>query len=551
VHAVKSGDVREVKRCIVSGADVNGKHEENKTALHYASERGGSLEIVNLFFPEIAKPTLEIVKCLVEHGADINEKDEKNKTALHYAAERGSLENVKYLVEHGADINAKDEKNKTALHYATESRDSEMVSDSIYFLPVTKQLPSLELVKYLVEHGADVNAKDEKNKTALHYATERGSLEFVKCLVEHGADVNAKDEKNKTALHYATERRDSEMVRYSIYFPPVTKQLPSLELVKYLVEHGADVNAKDEKNKTALHYATERRDSVYFSPVTKQLPSLELVKYLVEHGADVNAKDEKNKTALHYAAERGSLENVKYLVEHGADINAKDEKNKTALHYATESRDSEMVSDSIYFLSVTKQLPSLELVKYLVEHGADVNAKDEKNMTALHYAAILYLSEIFMYLVEHGADINEKDENNRTALHYAAERGLLEIVKYLVKHGADINAKDEKNKTALHYAAKRGLSKIVRYLVQHGANEWNSALTRACYRGKTAAVRALMNAKVDIQNVEDLIRRSGEVINTIELDLKKSIKPGQKIRILKAMDNEKLTKVIYFYCDIP
>jgi ankyrin repeat protein len=186
-------------------------------------------------------------------------------------------------------------------------------------------------------------------------------------------------------------------------------------------------------------------------------------------------------------------------------------------------------------------------VKRCIASGADVNGKHEENKTALGSSEIdnfffqeiaKPILEIVKCLVEHGAAINEKDEKNKTALHYAAERGSLENVKYLVEHGADINAKDKKNKTALHYAAICGLSEIVKYLVEHGADEWNSALIRACYRGKTAAVRALMNAKVDIQNVEDLIRRSDEVINTIELDLKKSIKPGQKIRILKAMDNE-------------
>ena len=71
-----------------------------------------------------------------------------------------------------------------------------------------------EIVKYLVKHGADVNARDNTNKTALMYASKWGQLEMVKCLVEHGADINTKDIDDKTALKYAFENHFSEIVRY-------------------------------------------------------------------------------------------------------------------------------------------------------------------------------------------------------------------------------------------------------------------------------------------------------------------------------------------------
>ena len=64
--------------------------------------------------------------------------------------------------------------------------------------------------------------------------------------------------------------------------------------------------------------------------------------------------------------------------------------------------------------------------------------------------------EIFKYLVEHGADVNYKNKKDESILHYAALFDSLEMVKYLVEHGADVNCKDKWNNSVLFYAAKYG-----------------------------------------------------------------------------------------------
>ena len=111
------------------------------------------------------------------------------------------------------------------------------------------------------------------------------------------------------------------------------------EMVKYLIDKGADANTEYEynynKSKTALIIASEKEN-------------LEMVKYLVEHGADVNAKNKSGKTALIMASEKGNLEIVKYLVEHSA-------------------------SDINFALLNAAINENLEMVKYLVESGADVD----------------------------------------------------------------------------------------------------------------------------------------------------------------------------------
>jgi ankyrin repeat protein len=88
-------------------------------------------------------------------------------------------------------------------------------------------------------------------------------------------------------------------------------------------------------------------------------------------------------------------------------------------------------------------------------------------------ASILGHFEIVKYLVEYGADKESKDGSNKTPLHFASEGGHFEIVKYLVENGAGKDAKDGEDKTPLHRAATNGHFDIVKYFVENGANIWS------------------------------------------------------------------------------
>ena len=177
---------------------------------------------------------MEIVKYLVENGADVNEKGFENETALMYASENGHLEMVKYLVEYGADVNANNQSNKTAFVLASEKGH-------------------LEIVKYLIKNGAYFNSKD-KNEALLR-GSFNGHFEMVKYLVEQGADVNAKDTFNCTSYKYTSNFNNSEKTnakkcdkdnKTALLFASIGGHL---DIVKNLVENGADVNAKDKYKK--------------------------------------------------------------------------------------------------------------------------------------------------------------------------------------------------------------------------------------------------------------------------------------------------------------
>jgi ankyrin repeat protein len=112
---------------------------------------------------------LKDVIYLIERGSSPDQKDSKGQNyLLHIATKSGHFDIVKCLIEKGAEINAKDKEEKTTLHWASKEGH-------------------LEIVQCLIEKGADVNAKDTLNQTALHFASGEGHLELVQCLLENGA----------------------------------------------------------------------------------------------------------------------------------------------------------------------------------------------------------------------------------------------------------------------------------------------------------------------------------------------------------------------------
>ena len=322
---------------------------------------------------------LEVVTLFVQAGMNVNaamREDDDTSTPLSFAAQSGHLEVVKYLVGQGANVNAEDD----AFHSAA-------------------RFGHLEVVKYLVGQGANVNAASWWG-TPLFRAAAGGRLEVVKYLVGQGANVNAATNQGYTPLHQAAAQLE-------------------LELVQYLVGQGANVNAATNGGETPLLHAVIRRASS-----NTPLPSLEVVKYLVGQGANVNAATNdanERSTPLHWAAYYGDLECVKYLVGQGANVNAQKSNNGA--------------TPLLWFVASYGPGSSLELVQYLVGQGASINAASTfDGTTSLHWAARYGHLELVKYLVGQGANVNAQDNNGLTPRDYAAQgkfTGTSEVVSYL------------------------------------------------------------------------------------------------------------------------
>ncbi|MFI5345062.1 MAG: ankyrin repeat domain-containing protein [Elusimicrobiota bacterium] len=134
------------------------------------------------------------VRAIVGQGADVNTKDAVGGTALQYAARGGHLEVVRFLLEKGADANAKS-LGMTALMSAAQNG-------------------RLEVCRLLLEHGADVNAKMGLGMTALMLAASAGDMPTVRLLVDHGADIGAKSDNGATASYFATHAAHPEIEKF-------------------------------------------------------------------------------------------------------------------------------------------------------------------------------------------------------------------------------------------------------------------------------------------------------------------------------------------------
>ncbi len=203
---------------------------------------------------------------------------------IHDAVESGELERIKTLLtEHPDYLELKLENGQSPLSVAAYNNQP-------------------DILKYLIESGADVSVASGSGSTPLHGAAYYGFLECVKLLVESGADVNIANRGGYTPIKSAVAGND-------------------VEIIKFLVKNGVEVNIQNRAGNTPLHTAAT------FS-------SDEIFETLMLGEVDVNIANNAGCTVLHIKAARGQDDHVMMLLAKGADIHAFTVNGKTALHYA-------------------------------------------------------------------------------------------------------------------------------------------------------------------------------------------------------------------------
>ncbi|XP_018575879.1 uncharacterized protein LOC108914538 [Anoplophora glabripennis] len=351
---------------------------------------------------------LNILRILRKGGLDVNCSIINKKSLIVAAAMGGQLETVKYLVKQGGDVNSKDMCNNTVLRAISEK-------------------PSLICIaKFLVESGIDVEVKDnDYGMTPLHHAARAGTLNMVDLLLKSGANVNTRDKICKrTVLSTAALQGH-------------------LEIVKLLTQHGADLHSRDIYGNTALHLLAEQG-------------LLDIIKYLAEFGADVTIKKNDGCTALHVALLSNKLEVAKFLVDCKSDVNSKDNDGRTALHLAV----SLNVGDVKLFLL-------LGVGQIIARHMEYDDDNVDKIDHMLIHATVSAELNIVKYLVDHGANVNDRDNTGHTVLYLAISRFVqdfkrypyelycnqcLSVVKFLIEQGAKINTENSFEDTLIALA---------------------------------------------------------------------------------------------------
>jgi len=344
----------------------------------------------------------------------------KKNRALFEAVKKADIEQVKLLITKGADIEAKwgDVYNKNEEFPSAAYRLGYNTSTPLWHAVYSGKI---EVVKLFVEAGADVNAGQWPPLCQALYEKKMAIAEY---LINHGANVNYPED----------------------WGPLQEAACYSIEMVKLLVAKGANVNGGRQPTIHAGIRSGYR----------------EIVEFLIQHGADVNAKDQwgRGYTPLQRAAIRGKPELVKLLLEAGADISFKNNKGQTALHVSLDIRNSDY----------PQYQQSKDAVELLLSKGPDVNLKDKDGRTPLHLAVESVDADIVKLLLDKGADVNTKDdESGFTALHHAARFGNRNTAELLIARGADINAKDKQGHTPLQVAVNHDY-KVAELLINKGAD---------------------------------------------------------------------------------
>jgi len=407
---------------------------------------------------------------LIKQKSGINTPEPDGTTALQWAVRNGDRDLADQLLAAGADVKAANRYGVTALYLACLNGDSAMIEK-------------------LLKAGADPNAVSTEGETALMTASRAGDLASVKVLLDHGAKVDAKESwHGETALMWAAAEHHAS-------------------LMKLLLSRGADVNARSEANKWERQVTSEPRDK--WLPMGALTPLMfsarqgcvDCEKVLLDAGADKNAVDPDGISSLLFAIINGHYDAADFLVSQGADPNLADKTGRTALYSAVDYHTPPQ-SNRPAPKELDSDVPSLDLVKDLLAHNANVNAQlkaqqpyrtkldrgDDTMLaagtTALVRAAKAGDTEVVKLLLDKGADAKLATRNGINPLMAAAGLGTKEedttgrfktedmaiaTIDLCLKAGADVNAIDSKGDTALHGAAQKGYDKVIAYLAAHGA----------------------------------------------------------------------------------
>ncbi|XP_059488809.1 ankyrin-2-like [Neocloeon triangulifer] len=469
----------------------------------YIEKRGG-IRMVTPLLLSAALSNVEIFCILLENGADINAEDEYNHDVFLMVCGGGRLDILKYLVEtinYRYDLNKKSINGKTAFIKAGRNKSLEVkkylvqlgadIQDVDNFnltaITVAAQFSNVECCRYLLEIGVNPQIRTKIGTNALHQACISGNIQTAQFLLDKQLfDINATAIGNTTALHLAAERSHSD-------------------LVEILLDNGADVKAHKLNGQLAFHVAAKRADLKTVKVFMDKFPSLleertraketalllscqnknlDVIQYLIECGSNLEAVDEYGNNALHLACKAGNFPTAQFLFyEMGFDVKLKNDYLDSTVHLAAWGDSIELLEWLVTELEMPmdeqtkcKQTPlhlaakygSAETCRWLIDRGADLRVIKNNGKNLLMSACNGgKLENVLLFLGLGVYKINDRDSFGRTAFHLAAKKGCLKLITYLVEkyncNTMDIDRRNSEN--ALHVAAKSNNIEVVQYLV--------------------------------------------------------------------------------------
>jgi ankyrin repeat protein len=454
IDAVAAQDAAAVAALLKQKVNVNTARVDGVTALLWAAHFN-NLDLVNQLLAAGAKPdladdhgvtplaraaenaNLAIVERLLQAGASPNAAQDSGLAPLMVAAHTGSIPVVKTLLAHGANVNATTKASKTtALMWAVGDQHHDMarmfieagadvhVSTAKGFnaLMLAARNGDIEMAKILMAAGVGANEASSDGTQALPYAIVSGKPDFAFFLLERGADPNGRME-GLRAIHAAAggvgtwlddwNRRHGAagaLVSAGSGGRGISPQ-QRLDLVKALLARGADPNARIETSAMIMAYIGYPKKGAFesFACGTGDLwgaSPLWVVSYTANGGSSLSFDGGRMSDAKDTSAEI-----IRTLVAAGAKVDLPTVDGTTPLMAAAGLGGATFVPG----LQRGRRSTSAEdAVKALLDAGANINAVNEADFTALHGAAFRGLNEVIQILVDRGGNINARDYRGRT-----------------------------------------------------------------------------------------------------------------------------------------
>jgi uncharacterized protein len=449
LEAARTFDHETALSLVAQGADVNAAENDGTTALLWAAHAGDNT----------------LVAALLGAGADPNAANRYGLTPLQAAADGGFADSVTALLEAGADPNTVLPEGETILMTAAHSGNT-------------------KVLEALLARDVDIEARDSfYGETALIWAAVEDHANAVNALLAHGANVDAPS----ATMDYASRRAGQSVLGLGAWTPVMyAARENSLEAGRALIEAGANLDVQDPDGATALVIAIINAH-------------YEFANLLIEAGADTNIGDNEAGMGPLYAVVdmhrlavghgRGTpppvglltaVDTARALLEHGADPNAA---LKKAILTRTHTIGDTALGEGATPLLRAAKSGDIEMVRLLVDHGADAFATMPNGTTALHFVAGLAWRDgspiapsydqgteqeavaTIDYLVDLGLSVNAQNDSGDTPLHAAVSgRKSKMIVARLLELGADPLKENGRGQSAVELAKARGTEEIVALL---------------------------------------------------------------------------------------
>ena len=484
-----------VRLLLQHGADVEAKNTGGFTPLQFACSAGHHA----------------VVEVLLNHKRfqEYHDPEESNVyQPLLIAVREGRTKTVESLLRHQADPNVHDQEG-TSLFWAVSQRRIDIchlllakevdvnyvVEGSCPALIEAVRVGDVDIVKLLLDHHADPektedasggDAPDKKGwrRTALHVAACNGEGEMVKMLLERGANPNVRDADGWTSLWAAARFGHAEIAKLLIgggadihcvcttrEWTPLHAAWDSPEVVGILLQHGADVN-KSSPSGTPFAVAAQHNQH-------------EAVKLMLNSkNARVDLTTEASRAVLIDAVRAGHREIVRHMLEAGADVNFTDE-------------------DYWPLVSIAVSRNNEDMLRTILEFRPDMEIQDSDGETCLHYISHPTPLASVRLAVHAGAKVNSVNQAGEMPLQKAARYSTREVVEYLLSKNADVNCSGGEFGAPLHRACSRGKFDLVKLLIDSGANTnfsstgmYGTPMTAACLRCETSSTSDNETVKV-------------------------------------------------------